>query len=148
LLYGTLLLLQMRVALLLVYLLGHSLSLYIIVAFFRALLSVKVGHCRVCSIDVTFLVCSWRSGQIFFALILVFVCSERCVGPIPYRHIQATVLQALNSKYISSFWGNDLGSAGSKLWWSSPFCDLVDVDIPAETLLDGNPEVFGRFHFF
>jgi hypothetical protein len=112
LLYGTLLLLQMRIDLLLVYLLGHALSLFIIVAFFRALLSVKVGHCRVCSIDVTFLVCSWRSGQIFFALLLVFVCSERCVGPIPYRHIQATVLQALNSKYISSFWGNDLGSAG------------------------------------
>jgi hypothetical protein len=28
------------------------------------------------------------------------------------------------------------------------FRDLVDVDIPAEILLDGNPEVFGRFHFF
>ena len=30
--------------------------LYIIVAFILALLSVKVGHCRVCSIDVTLLV--------------------------------------------------------------------------------------------
>ena len=31
--------------------------LYIIVAFIRDLLSVKVGHWRVCSIDVTLLVC-------------------------------------------------------------------------------------------
>ena len=31
--------------------------LYIIVAFILALLSAKVGHCRVCSIDVTLLVC-------------------------------------------------------------------------------------------
>jgi hypothetical protein len=23
------------------------------------------------------------------------------------------------------------------------FCNLIDVDIPAEILLDGNPEVFG-----
>ena len=90
--------------------------LYIIVAFILALPSAKVGHCRVCSIDVTLLRfvgnCSSRSGQIFFALLLVFVCSERCVDPIPYRHIQATVLQVLNSKWISSLWGNDVGSAG------------------------------------
>ena len=31
--------------------------LYIIVAFILALLSAKVGHCRICSIDVTLLVC-------------------------------------------------------------------------------------------
>jgi hypothetical protein len=27
------------------------------------------------------------------------------------------------------------------------FAFFVDVVIPAEILLDGNPEVFGRFHF-
>jgi hypothetical protein len=33
-----------------------------------------------------------------------------------------------------------------RIWFA--FFILVDVDIPAEILLNGNPEVFGRFHFF
>jgi hypothetical protein len=40
--------------------------------------------------------CSSRSGQIFFALLLVFVCSERCVGPIPANSTRVSIQRNLS----------------------------------------------------
>ena len=117
LLYGLFLLLQMCVVLLVVQLLGHSLSCTSsqLLFWLFSLLKLVIAEFVALMLRYWFVGnCSSGSRQIFFALLLVFVCSERCVGPIPYRHtgIQATVLQALNSKWISPLWGNDLGSAG------------------------------------